>query len=697
MKFIPKLAFGFRQRLPLILQTEAAECGLASMAMVTSYYGHTIDINAIRRKFSASLKGMTLLDLVTLADDLKLLTRAVRVELNELAHLRVPGILHWEFKHFVVLEKITRKGAIIHDPARGRRHVTREELDESFTGVALELWPAPTFRPKVERDQFRLSHLLTRVIGLKRSLAQVFLMALVLEIFAVISPLGMQIVIDQAIVGADYDLVTTVVAGMAVLLFLQIMLGFARSWAVMIVMTRLKVEWEAGMFAHLLRLPLSYFEKRHVGDVVSRFGSLGAIQKTLTSDLVSSVLDGIMTVGALGMMLLYSPLLTAVPVIVALIYVVVRVFFYTQYRQASERNLVYFARRDSHFMESIRGAASIKSLGLEQRRHTMWLNTVIDAMNAGLKTDKLDIVFGSTNTLLFGLGRIAMIWIGAGAVIKGRLTVGMLMAFFSYQDQFTGRVSSLIGMVFQLRMLNLQGERLADIALMQPEEQKTHSGLVTIAENPRLETRGISFRYGDNEEPVFKDLNISFNEGACVALTGPSGCGKTTLLKCLAGLVPPSEGQVLFGGRDIRNIGLSGYRRMTGCVLQDDRLFAGTLADNISGFDPLADQKKIKEAASLAAIDDEICRMPMAYESLVGDMGSSLSGGQKQRIFLARALYRQPRILFLDEATSHLDIGNESLINDAISRLKITRIIVAHRPETIASADEVIMLSKAIR
>lgn len=694
MNFTAKLAFGFKRQLPIILQTEEAECGLASLAMVTSHYGHQLDLNSIRRRFSASLKGMTLYDIGELAERLSLSTRAIRVDVSDLAELKLPCILHWEFGHFVVLAQVTHKGAVIHDPARGRRHVTRAELSSSFTGIALEVWPDASFKKKNEQQRFQLTTLFKHVVGLKRALGQILLIALCLEVFAILSPLGLQLIIDQAIVSADMDLVTIVVLGLGLLLILQTVLGFVRSWATMVLMTRLNIQWETGLFAHLIGLPLSYFEKRHVGDIVSRFGALGSIQKTLTTDLVGSVLDGLMVVGMLAMMLLYSLPLAAISLVVTALYALVRAVFYHPYRNASEAELVYHAKENSHFMESIRGAASVKSLGLEERRQATWLNTLIDAINANLKTAKLDIVFTVVSGLLFGIGRLLMLWIGGRAVIQGHLTIGMLMAFSSYQEQFTGRVISLIGMVFQLKMLTLQGERLADIALAEPEP-KCHKSIAWTSPSDklfRLEAKTLRFRYGDAEPDIFSNLNIMVEPGESVAIIGPSGCGKTTLIKTLAGLMTPTEGVISLDGQNVREIGLANYRKITGRVLQDDRLFAGTFADNIAGFDPKADPDWIEECARMASIDAEIKDMPMGYESLVGDMGSSLSGGQKQRIFLARALYRRPRLRFLDEATSHLDVDNELKINDALASLNVSLILVAHRPTTIAMADRIIHL-----
>lgn len=689
---LEQLKFGFGNRLPIILQTEAAECGLACLAMIASFHGHTLDLNAARRRFSASLKGMTLHNLSALSSTLELTTRSLRVEIDEIALLRQPCILHWDLTHFVVLDRITRDGVIIHDPACGRLHVNRKELSKRFTGIVLEAWPNRAFVGKVEKERLKLTNLFRNTSGLKRTLGQIFVLALSLEVFAIISPLGLQLVIDQAVVSADTDLVTLVALGFVTVLILQTLIGFASSWAVMILSTRMSVHWEVGLFSHLLRLPLAYFEKRHVGDIVSRFGALGPIRTTLTTDVISAILNALMLMGMLAMMLLYSPELSAVAFFTVILYGLLRAIFYRPYRTASEMELVHRAREQSHFMESIRGAASIKALGLENRRHSTWLNTLIEATNADLKTDKLDILFNVVNSLLFGMNRIVLLWLGGRAIISNQMTVGMLMTFASYQEQFVTRATSLLGMIFQLRILNLHGERLADILLTKPESIDICPTPYISTINKELTATSLRFRYGDGEPDIFNGISFSVEPGESLALIGPSGCGKTTLLKIMAGLISPIEGQVRYGGNDIHGMGLYNYRRLTGCVLQDDGLFAGTIADNIAGFAPDADQLWIEECARTAAIDDEIRRMPMGYESLVGDMGSTLSGGQRQRVFLARALYRRPQILFLDEASSHLDETNEATINKAVAKLQISRIIVAHRPAMIALADRIIRL-----
>lgn len=691
------LSLSLKRKLPVVLQTEVAECGLACLAMVAGYYGHQIDLSSLRRRFAVSVKGLSLLDISRIATGLFLATRPVRIDLDELVKLQTPCVLHWELRHYVVLEKVTSKGAYIHDPARGRRFVSSKELSDSFTGVALELWPTEGFERKVEKERIRLFDLFRRISGLKRALLQIFALSLCLEAIALLTPIGTQIIFDEVIVASDYNLLTLIAIGLGVLAFLQLVFGLARTWCVLIMGTNLNLQWTTALFDHLLRLPLSYFEKRHVGDVVSRFGSLGHIQSALTTDLVSAVLDGIMTLGALVMMVLYGGWLAGIALITLVLHLLIRVAAYHPYRAANEAAIVQGAKESSHFMETIWGVASIKTMDLHERRRGAWLTLVVNSINAHLRIQKLDMLFGIIGTFLAAADGIIMLILGTHAVMEGAMTVGMLIAFLAYKDQLVGRVGALIDLAVSLKMLTLHTERISDIALTPTEASPAQSAMLpaphTSSSLP-LRVENVQYTYGEGLPKVLCGINLVIEPGECVAITGASGCGKTTLLKIMAGLIEPSAGRVLLGDADIKRMGLANYRRTIATVLQDDQLFAGTIAENIACFDPHFDQGWIEECARMVAMYDEILAMPMRFDSLIGDMGSSLSGGQKQRLFLARALYRRPSMLFLDEATSALDEANESRINAAVTSLNISRIIVAHRPSTIAQATRGIALEQ---
>ena len=687
---LAQLRFGGRSRLPLFLQTEAAECGLASLGMVASFHGHRIDLAGLRRRFTLSLKGATLAFLMQAAGRLDLAPRPLRLELDELPRLRTPCILHWDLNHFVVLRSADARGAVVHDPAFGVRRLPLAEVSKHFTGIALELTPTAAFRPVDERRHVRLADLLGPVSGLKRSLAQVFLLALALQAVAIVSPFYMQWAIDGAVVSADRDLLSVLGLGFLMLAVVQVAISALRSWVVIYLGTTLNLQWMANVFSHLLRLPVSWFEKRHLGDVVSRFGAVGTIQRTLTSSFVEALIDGVMAAATFAMMLVYSALLAALAVAAVAAYGAMRWAFYEPLRRATEEHIVHNAKQQSHFLETVRGVQSIRLFGRQEERRARWLNLVVDAVNQDLVAQKLGLAFRSANGLVFGVERVAIVWLGALLVLDSAFSVGMLFAFVAYKEQFSARIAGLVDKAIELRMLNLQAERLADIVLAAPEPQSAAPAADDI--EACLELRSASFRYSDMEPFVLRNCSFAVAAGESVAIVGPSGGGKTTLVKVMLGLLAPTDGKVLAGGVDIRKLGIDRYRGLVGTVMQDDQLFAGSIADNISFFDPAPDQGAIERFARLAAVHDDIAAMPMAYNTLIGDMGAALSGGQRQRILLARALYKQPRILFLDEATSALDVAKERAVNEAIRALHLTRIIIAHRPETIASADRVIVL-----
>ena len=690
------LELGLRgDRVPVILQTEAAECGLACLAMVASAFGHRTDLATLRRRFSLSAKGVTLGDLVRMADSLQLNTRALRAELEDLSQLQTPCILHWDLNHFVVLVAVRRGVAVVHDPARGLRRLRMEEFSRHFTGVVMELQPAPGFARVSERQEISLAQLLGPVSGLKRSLAQVFVLALALELFTLLSPFLMQWVVDGVVVSGDRDLLVTLVVGFGLLVVLQAATAAARSWAVLVLSSTLNLQWLVNVFAHLMRLPVEWFEKRHAGDIWSRFGAVQQIQKTLTTSFIEAVLDGLMVLLALAVMVLYSGWLTAIAIGAVAAYALLRAALFAPLREATEEALVFEAKQASHFLESLRGVQAIKLFNAQADRQSRFASLVVDAMNAELATRKLELWLAVAHRLIFGLERVAVIGAGAWLVLEGRLTVGMLFAFFAYKEQFATRVSALVDKTVAVRMLRLQGERLADIVLTPPESDGERSASTLPREPaPGIELRGVHFRYADGEPEVLAGVSLRIEPGESVAIVGPSGCGKTTLLKLMLGIHAPTQGELWVGGVPLQRLGVRAWRDRVGVVMQDEPLFSGSIADNISFFDPQADLAWLEQCARVAAVHDEIDAMPMGYHTLIGDMGAALSGGQKQRILLARALYKRPQILLLDEATSSLDVDRERTVNQAVRQLALTRVIVAHRPETIASAGRVIALAE---
>lgn len=453
-------------------------------------------------------------------------------------------------------------------------------------------------------------------------------------------------------------------------------------------------EARANLFSHLINLPASYFETRHLGDIMSRFGSQETILEAITTELVEAMLDGLMAGITLVVMFVFAPELAAVVLAGAAIYGLLRWVSYTPLRQASMEAIVWGARQDSHFLETMRGIKTIKLFNGQESRRAHWLNLLVETVNRELTTRKLRLLFRTANSLLLGLLAILVVWLGALRVMENTFSVGMLLAFIAYEGQFLDRISELINKAVDLKMLRLHAERLADIALTPAEPRNP---LVEFSDERKpvaIEVRNLRFRYSENDPWVLDGLDFRVEPGESVAIVGTSGCGKTTLLKLLASLLQPTEGVILVDGEPLARVGVERYRAMIGVVMQDDELFAGSIADNICFFSERPDHEFIVQCAKLAAVHDDIVAMPMAYNTLIGDMGTVLSGGQKQRVLIARALYYQPTMLLLDEATSHLDLGRERQVNAAIRAARVTRIVVAHRPETIRSSDRVIGLDK---
>jgi ATP-binding cassette subfamily B protein RaxB len=684
----------FSRRVPVILQSEAPECGIACLAMVASFHGHLTDLSAMRMRLSPSLKGVTLKHLSQAAESMGLVARGVQAPLEALGKLTLPAVLHWDMNHFVVLTKISGKYLTVHDPARGMRRLILPEVSKHYTGIAMEFTLNASFRRVDEREKISAWQLLSVGGGLTGSIAQLVLISLALEVFAIAMPFFLQLVVDRVLVGRDRELLTVLGVAFGALVIIQVIVTAVRAWVGVYLSTHFNMRLLTALFNHLLKLPLAWFEKRHIGDIVSKFRSVDAIQKTLSTTFVETFIDGLMVIATISVMAFYSVKLTVIVLGAAAIYAMLRWYFYYPQRFATDEQLAHEAKASTHFIETLRGMMAIKLNLRENDRRMAYQNLVVEQINAGVKVQNVGIFQRGAAGLIFGLESVIIIWLGALLVLDGIFSVGMLYAFLGFKLVFLTRVNNLVEKWNEFRMLDLHAERIADIALAQEEKSygsfSTGSALISSSAQPLvIEARNLGFAYGP-EGYAFRHLNFDIKPGETVALVGPSGSGKTTLLKVLLGLLHPTEGQVLVNGRDLRDWDLAMYRGQLGAVTQEDTLFLGSIADAIA-FGGEFDMNEIKQCARLAQIDAEISIFPMGYSTLVGALGSTLSGGQKQRVLLARALYRHPQVLFLDETLDQIDTGQESLIRSNLASTVSTIVLVSHRTESVQNVRQILL------
>ena len=683
-----------RPRIRLVRQVEAAECGLACLTMVANYHDFDTDLGTIRRRFSLSLRGAALRVLIGYADQIGLTPRAVKLPLEGLPKLHLPAILHWDMNHYVVIEQVKGDRALIHNPAGSSAWMSMARISDHFTGVALELRPSDDFETGGRRERLRLSQLVQRVGGLKRALAQVLALTMVLQAFVLASPYYMQVAIDSALPALDNDLLVVLALGFALFVLINATASLLRSFVLLVAGTTLGYGIATNIARRLFRLPIEWFERRQTGDILSRFQSIAPIRELLTKGAVAAIVDGALAILTLALMFFYSALLTLITLVAFVLYVVIRMVSFRFEREAQESVIIAAGKEQTTLIETLRGITTLRLFGSESLRHALWQSRLADSVNGNVRVSRIAIWQATASTTLFGLENVVTIWLAVGFVIAGEgFSIGMVYAYIAYKTQFIQKTTSLIDQGVAFRILALHLERLSDIALYPEDKSFQQTSQVGGELRGRIEFRNVSYRYSNADPFVLENASLVIEPGEHVAITGPSGGGKTTLIKLLLGLIEPEDGEVLVDGLSLSRFGYKSFRGQVAAVLQDDNLFAGSLAGNIALFDDEMDMSRVTRAAVAASIHDDIASMPMQYETLVGEMGSTLSGGQKQRVLLARALYRNPKILVMDEGTSHLDAAHETAVNAAIAELGITLVLVAHRKETIDAAGRVLMVA----
>jgi NHLM bacteriocin system ABC transporter peptidase/ATP-binding protein len=678
-----------RRRVPVLLQLNAIECGAACLAMVLGFHGRKTRVAAVRELTGVGRDGLNAKTIIAAATRYGLRMKAFTLDLPDLARVPLPAILHWDFDHFVVLERLTARSITIVDPGSGRRRLSLAEFGNHFTGVVLACEPGPTFeRHGAETPpQWRLylRALLTQAPGV---LGQVLAASLALQLLGLAVPVLTKIVVDQVLASHLTDLLPIIGLGLAIVVLAQLVTTYLRATLLLTLQSRVDQQLMHGFFGHLLALPYRFFEQRTTGDLLMRLGSNALVRETLTSQTLSVVLDGTLVLGYLAFLLAREPAFGAVVLAVALVQIALLVATRHPMHDRMQRDLAAQASAQSYAVEALKGIAILKASGAEERTLAHWFGLFADQLNASIRRGHLAAAIDTTLAVLRILAPLALLWVGAHQVLDGTMSLGTMLALQALAASVLAPLGSLVANGQRLQMVGAHLDRLADVLEADPEPSRSAAPRLS----GRIEVDEISFRYDPQAPWVLHDLSLTIAPGQKVALVGKTGSGKSTLAKLLLGLYSPTGGEVRYDGRALNELDLRSLRRQCGVVLQEPFLFSGSIHQNIAFNDPALPMDRVIEAARLAGIHEEIARLPMGYDTWLTEGGGGLSGGQRQRLAMARALAHQPAVLLLDEATSNLDTTTEALIEQNLRELACTRIVIAHRLSTIQDADLILVL-----
>lgn len=682
------------------LQSESSDCAFACLVMVAQYYGSTLTISDLKQKFGSTSSGTGLREMLLMAEAIGFRGRALRVEVSGLSHIVLPAILHWNQNHYVVLSRVRSRlretKYEILDPASGKRTISHGELSNLFTGVVMEVEETDANIFKSNAPRLTLTAIVKGTRSFRSTVMLITGLSIIVQIGTLLLPLLTQVVVDRAVPTADVDLLVLLLfLGFGVLAF-SALSHLVRAHILIYSALKISQHLSGSLFGHLMRLPYRFFDTRSSGDVLTRFSSVRIVSQALAEDLPTLVVDIVAAACAITLLAVYSGALALISAGGLLSYVVVRMALLSREREIELRQLNARARHDSMLLESIRAMVTLKMLGKEQERTRNWHSAQSEAIGHEGRLERLRVSFDTMSLFAVSCVAILTTMCAAWFVIKSKFTLGMLFAVASYSQIFITSSLSVARKSFAVKMLALHLERLEEIALLEPEILVSESNLTPRIDISDIELRDIYFSYSAFSPVILKGLNLRISKGNKVGIIGSSGCGKTTLLKIICGLITPSAGNVHIGGLPMDNTSRVAYRKSIATVLQEDTLLTGTIRENISFFDINLDARLVEECARSTSIHDDIMAMPMRYETLVGDMGSSLSAGQRQRILFARALYKAPDLLVLDESTAHLDAAVASRIYEHLKTIQTTMVFVTHQRESLGFVDDIYELKNGL-
>lgn len=666
-------------------QSEYAECGLACVATCASLLGHEVSLATLRLKHLPSTRGMGASEMISVFATLGVHARAIRCDVEDIVRLPTPAVLHWEMSHFVVLTSYKRGYFHIFDPARGHQRIKFSDISRSFTGVAFELNRLPSFSRAKRGKDFSIRSFATITSDVKEALWLGTAYSLFLQLFVVVSPFFIQVSVDEVAAYADTDLLLVLAVGFSMLALFNLFAEILRARALTRAANALSWYATRRLFRHLVLLPLAWFERRSLADVSSRLDTLESMKQALTGGFVTAILDGFLSLAILLTMFVVSPVLACVAGIACCIYVLL-IFGTTPLQNKLSADAFHSTLRErASRIETIRAISSIKSSGAEFNREAEWSSRLAASTNANSRHASLTSALAAVRGFIDHLGTAASVYIGVTLVLGQSLTIGGLFACFALKRQLSSRIHTFVSQLSAFRQTVVHADRLADIVLSDGE-----SGSLEGMEHPRLSGKVVAsnvyFKYGQLDSFSVRGLNIVVSPGDFVLLTGPSGCGKSTIMKLLAGLYHPHQGEIKFDGASISSPFSRSIKGQIGAVMQGDELLGGTIAENVAFFSDAVRSERIWECLVIAGVAEDVRQMPLQLQTLVGEIGSSLSAGQRQRLLIARALYRNPAVLLLDEATANVDLDRERAIFGALRATGTTIIAVTHRPQIMALA-----------
>lgn len=678
-----------RRQVPFVQQLEAADCGPACLAMVLRYWGRHLHLDEVRAVVGCSGRGVGVGDLVRAAESFKLRSRVLTIDIDDLQYLSPGAILHWEFHHFVVFEKLRRDAVVVIDPAFGRRAIPHARFRRSFTGVAVTLDPSEGFA-KSRKSRSPLFDYLRALFGQRATLWRTIGGSIMLRVFGLATPLITGLIIDRVIPRGDSQLLLVLAVGACAIMMAQFATNVVRAHLLLQLRTALDTRLTLGFIDYLTALPFSFFQRRSVGDLMLRVSSNSTIREGVTSGTMSALLDSSTVVIYLVLLFCISPtfalLAASIGAVNALTFWVMR----SRYRDLTAEAIEAGAKQQSYLVQMLAGIETLKSCGMEARAVERWSNLWVNELNVGLRYGRLAAIVDGVQGLISGASPLIILIYGAGTVMAGSLSLGMMLAVNALAISFLGPLTGLAATALKLQTLGSYIDRIEEVFRTEPEQEGARQLAPALTGAMSLES--VSFRYDDNGELVVRDVDIEIEPGSTVALVGKSGSGKSTLARLMVGLCKPTAGRVRYQGLATTDVDLRSLRQQIGVVTQNAYVFSGTVRDNLAATVRDAPFEALKRAARIACIDTDIQAMPLQYNTPIADGGGSLSGGQRQRLALARALVHRPKVLLLDEATSALDAATEAAVIENLSKLSCTRIFIAHRLSTIQRADKILVV-----